>query len=473
MRFSKPALVLGSLVGGVFLLAQSGVGQQGAGQPAVQPPPQPTSQSADQPAPAVDATLPAATEAAPGPMSPGEYLARLGNCVACHSVAGGQPFAGGLKMAVPSVGYIYTTNITPDPETGIGNYTFEDFDTAMRTGKVKSGQRMYPAMPYPSYAKMTAEDMHALYDYFMKEVAPVKQANLENETSGILSARWLMAIWNLFFLDDDPYEQVAEQSASWNRGAYLTEGLGHCGACHTPRGMLFQEKGMDSDDSDFLSGAPLDHWSAPALNGDINSGLGRWTEGEVVEFMKTGKNKYGTAFGTMVEVINNSTQHMTDADLQGMAAYLKSLPASEEKNATAWAYDGAATTELEAFNFERRGSQPYYEYCASCHGYDGGGRGKLIPPLAGNPVILDPRPDSLINLTLNGSLRIVAQGHPETFDMPYLRHLMSDEQVADAVTFMRTAWGNGAKPVSIEDVAKIRTATNPVGNDDVVVLRMK
>jgi mono/diheme cytochrome c family protein len=407
------------------------------------------------------------------PMSQGEYLARLGNCVACHTIPDGEPFAGGLKMAVPKIGIIYTTNITPDPETGIGNYTFEDFDAAMRKGVAKAGYNLYPAMPFPSYAKMSEADMRAMYDYFMKEVKPVKQANLPNETSGWLSGRWLLSIWKVFFLDDDPYEADSKQSEAWNRGAYLTEGLGHCGACHTPRGMLFQEKGLDSDDSDFLAGASLDHWSAPSLNGDINSGLGRWTEEEVVEFMKTGKNKFGTAFGTMVEVINNSTQHMTDADLQAMATYLKSLPANEEEGDKPYAYDATAATALQNFDFQAPGSQPYYAYCVSCHGYDGAGYGKDIPPLAGNPVVLDPRPDSLINLTLNGSLRIVAQGHVETFDMPHFRELMTDQEIADTVTFMRTSWGNAASKVSVKDVTAIRAATNAVGNNDVVVLRMK
>jgi mono/diheme cytochrome c family protein len=428
----------------------------------------------------VDGTSPvasAAPQATQETMSEGEYLARLGNCVACHTVPDGEPFAGGLKMAVPNVGYIYTTNITPDPETGIGNYTFEDFDRAMRKGITKEGRRMYPAMPYPSYAKMSESDMRAMYDYFMKEVKPVKQANIPEETSGWMSARWLLAIWNWLFLDDDPYESKPDQSAEWNRGAYLVEGLGHCGACHTPRGLLFQEKGMEAGDSHFLAGALLDHWSAPALNGDVNSGLGRWSVEDVAEFMKSGKNKFGTAFGTMVEVINTSTSYMRDEDLRAMAVYLKSLPPAAEKKVKPYEYDDTSTQQLTAFNFEVRGAQPYFEYCASCHGFDGRGAGvKMLPPLAGNPVVLDPRPDSLINLTLNGSLRLVPQGHIETFDMPPFYILMNDQQIADVVTFIRSAWGNqpqGAKPVTAKQVAEIRAATKPVGSDDIVILRMK
>jgi mono/diheme cytochrome c family protein len=421
----------------------------------------------------------AAPESAPAaepssvPASQGEYLARIGNCVACHTLPDGQAFAGGLKMAVPGYGFIYATNITPDPETGIGNYTFEDFDAAMRRGVAKDGHRLYPAMPYPSYAKMVESDMRAMYDYFMKEVTPVKQANLPEEIDSWFNPRSFMGVWNFFFHDDDPYEQNAEQNAAWNRGAYLTEGLGHCGACHTPRGILFQEKGMDSSDKHFLAGAPLDHWSAPALNGDINSGLGRWSEAEIVEFMKVGKNKFGTAFGTMVEVINNSTQHMTDDDLQSLAVYLKSLPPYLEKSATPYKYDEATAKQLTAFDFSVPGAQTYYEYCASCHSYDGSGHGLSIPGLAGNPVVLDPHPESLVNLTLNGSLRVVANGRPESFDMPYFRQLLNDQQVADVVNFMRSGWGNSAPAVDVETVAAMRALTQPAPNDDIVVLKMK
>ncbi|MDR2215866.1 MAG: cytochrome c [Nevskiaceae bacterium] len=415
--------------------------------------------------------------ATPAGMSQGEYLARAGNCVACHSIPGGAPFSGGLKMAVPNVGFIYTTNITPDPETGIGNYTFEEFDRVMRTGKARDGHRLYPAMPYPSYAKVSVGDMRALYDYFMKEVQPVKQANIPEETSGLLSARWMLGIWNMLFLDDDPYETEDDQSAEWNRGAYLVEGLGHCGACHTPRGFLSHEKGLEADDSNFLAGASLDNWSASSLNGDINSGLGRWSTEEVTEFLKTGKNLHGTAFGPMVEVINSSSAHLSDSDLNAMAVFLKSLPAKVEKGAKPWEYSDSTTTQLMSLKFEQRGSQPYFEYCVSCHGYDGRGSGaKLLPPLAGNPVVLDPRPDSLINLVLNGSLRIVAQGHVEVYDMPLFHKLMTDQQIADAVTFIRNGWGNTpdkAREVTPAQVAAIRAATKPVDSDDVVVLRMK
>lgn len=423
--------------------------------------------------PSTFATDSAAQAQAAG-MSHGEYVARLGNCVACHSIPDAPPLSGGLKMAVPMLGAIYTTNITPDPTHGIGQYTFEEFDRVMRTGVARDGHRLYPAMPYPSYAKMSEQDMRALYDFLMNEVEPAAVPNQPSEITGIKSARWPLAIWNLLTLDTDPYTPNPEQSDLWNRGAYLIQGLGHCGACHTPRGLLMQEKALDESGSAFLSGAELDHWYASSLVGDINSGLGRWSEADVVEFLKTGHNRFGTAFGTMVEVVNNSTAHFSADDLQGMAVYLKSLPAVNELNATPYAYDDTATQQLVNMDFGTPGARVYYEYCSSCHVTSGAGYYPYQPPLAGNPVVMDPDPSSLINLTLNGSLRVVApeQG-PDVNDMPYFRQLLSDQEIADVLTFIRSSWGNKASTVSASQVAEIRAATDPTRNDDILILRMK
>jgi mono/diheme cytochrome c family protein len=415
-----------------------------------------------------------AAQAAAAGLSHGEYVARLGNCVACHSIPEGEPLAGGLKMNVPMLGNIYTTNITPDAATGIGDYSFEDFDSAMRFGVKKDGSRMYPAMPYPSYAKMSEQDMRALYDFIMNDVAPVNAPNQPSDIPGWKDmARMGMGIWNLLTMDDDPYAADSSQSDDWNRGAYIVQGLGHCGACHTPRGLLMQEKGLDEGDSAFLSGAPLDHWSASSLNGDVNSGLGRWSEDDIAEFLGSGHNRFGTAFGTMVEVVNNSTQHMSEADLRGMAVYLKSLPPVAEVNATQWSYSNSDTEALLGLDFSESGSQIYYEYCSNCHGTNGMGYYPYQPPLAGNPVIMDPDPSSLINLTLNGSLRVIADQGPDVNDMPYFRQLLSDDEIAEVITYVRSAWGHNASGVSTAQVSEVRAATDPTRNDDIFVLRMK
>jgi alcohol dehydrogenase (quinone), cytochrome c subunit len=414
-----------------------------------------------------------AAQAAAAGMSHGEYVARLGNCVACHSTPEGAPLAGGLKMGVPMLGSIYATNITPDPATGIGAYSFEEFDRVMRTGVAKDGHRLYPAMPYPSYAKMSEQDMRALFDFIMNDVEPVNQPNLPAEIASWKSPRWPLAVWNVLTVDFDPYTPDTAQSDAWNRGAYLVQGLGHCGACHTPRGLLLQEQASDESGTDFLSGALLDHWHASSLNGDVNSGLGRWTAEEIAEFLGTGKNKHGTAFGTMVEVVNNSTGHMSDADLLAMGEYLKSLPALKETDATAYSYDASATEKLASMDFSTPGAQIYFEYCSNCHVSGGSGYYPYQPALAGNPVVLESDPSSLINITLNGSLRVFTGQGPDVNDMPYFRQLLSDQQIADALTFVRSSWGNAAPAVTAAEVATLREATDPTRNDDIFVLRMK
>src|SRR6202012_605521 len=218
-------------------------------------------------APTANASSATVSQAA-APMSKGEYTARAGDCVACHSVPGGKAFAGGLKMGSP-VGNIYSTNITPDKDTGIGNYSYEDFERAVRHGVAKDGHHLYPAMPYPSYAKLTDDDVRTLYDYFMKEVPAVHQANMPNEIPWYLSFRWPLAIWNVIFTSSGSYVAQSNHDAQWNRGAYLVESLEHCGACHPPRGLAFQEKALDGSSDTYLAGANRDGWSAANLRGDL------------------------------------------------------------------------------------------------------------------------------------------------------------------------------------------------------------
>ena len=408
--------------------------------------------------------------AAQDALTPGEYVARAANCVACHSTPGGQALAGGLKMMTP-LGAIYATNITPDTETGIGAYSLDDFDRAVRLGVAKDGHRLYPAMPYPSYAKLTADDVKALYEYFMKAVPAVKQANLPSEIPAPLNMRWPLAIWNVLFFESSPYKAKADHDAVWNRGAYLVQGLGHCGACHTPRGIAFNEKGYDESSNRWLAGAPLDNWSAPNLTQAANTGLGRWSQDEIAAFMKTGHNNQGTAFGTMIDVINNSSQFLSDADITAMATYLKSLkPAGDDGKA--YAYDDSSAAALKSGKLDKPGATIFVQQCKSCHGADGKGYAPYLPALAGNPAVLDADPSSLINITLNGSARIVVAGMPDSYRMPQFRVMLSDQKIADAVTFMRTSWGNSSAPVTAQMVADIRKATNPA-SDRIEILRMK
>lgn len=403
------------------------------------------------------------------PAGRGEYLARAGDCVACHSVPGGKAFAGGLKMGSP-LGTIYSTNITPDTDTGIGGYTLDDFDRAVRRGVAKDGHHLYPAMPYPSYAKLTDDDVGALYQFFMKEVAPVHQANQPNEIPAMLSYRWPLALWNLVFTSGGSYAAKPEHDAVWNRGAYLVQGLGHCGACHTPRGFAFQEKALDDGSSSFLSGAFLDAWSAPNLRGDRRTGLGQWSQADLAEFLKSGHNRDGTAFGSMIDVVNNSTPYLSDADIDAIAVYLKSLPAVADQ--PAYAYDGATATALRGGHMAQPGAAAYAGNCGSCHGLDAKGFAPYLPPLAGNPTVLDRDPASLINLVLNGSVPLVVKGTPDAYRMPQFRLQLDDQEIADLVSFIRDGWGNGAAPVTAAQVAELRKTTDPT-SDRVIILKMR
>ncbi|MDB5409983.1 MAG: cytochrome c family protein [Rhodospirillales bacterium] len=401
----------------------------------------------------------------------GEYLARAGDCVACHSVPGGKPFAGGLKMGTP-LGAIFSTNITPDPETGIGSYALADFDRAVRQGIAPDGRHLYPAMPYPSYAKITDEDLAALYDYFKHDVAPVRQANRENEIRWPWNMRWPLVIWNAMFFDPAPYKPNPGYDAVWNRGAYLVQGLGHCGACHTRRGVAAQEKALDEKDPQFLGGGVLDGWTASSLRGDPNAGLGRWSEGDIVTFLKEGRNVHASVFGSMIDAYNNSTQFLTYDDFGAIARYLKSLPGADQGNEPVYAYNAATVDALNRGDVSAPGASTYLTQCASCHGRDGKGGGPLLPPLAGNPNVLAQDPSSVVNLVLNGAGRVVTHEVPDSYRMAPFRLQMNDQQIADVTTFIRNSWGNHAPAVAASDVSKLRDSTN-MSSSRVILLKMR
>ncbi|MGF6757089.1 c-type cytochrome [Paraburkholderia sp. GAS42] len=389
----------------------------------------------------------------------GAYLAKLGDCVACHSAPRGKPFAGGLPMNTP-MGQIYTTNITPDPDTGIGRYTEEDFARAMREGVAKDGHNLYPAMPYPSYAKVNNDDTHALYAYFMNGVAPVKQANREPDIKWPLNMRWPLKLWNIVFLENGVYQDKPGKDVVWNRGAYIIQGLGHCGSCHTPRGFAFQEKALDESGSAFLTGGLLDGWFAANLTGEHNVGLGRWSEQDLATFLKTGANAHASAFGSMTSVINNSTQAMNDTDVKAVAQYLKSLPASGGYGGAQYAYDPKATKVSLNRPANDPGAKVYTAYCMHCHGVDGRGFAPMLAPLAGNPNVLEKDASSLVNVTLNGTGDLVVDGIPAPYPMPKYAPVLNDRQIADVLTFIRAGWNNNAPAVQPDDVAKLRKSTN-------------
>ncbi|MGY2255248.1 c-type cytochrome [Pseudomonas reactans] len=386
----------------------------------------------------------------------GEYLARAGDCVACHTAKGGKPFAGGLPMETP-IGVIYSTNITPD-KTGLGDYSFEDFDKAVRHGVAKSGSTLYPAMPYPSYARVSDSDMQALYAYFMKGVEPVAQENKASDIPWPLSMRWPLAAWRWMFAPsvEEPQAQVAADPVI-SRGAYLVEGLGHCGACHTPRALTMQEKALSAADGNaFLSGsAPLEGWIAKSLRGDHKDGLGSWSEEQLVQFLKTGRSDRSAVFGGMSDVVVHSMQYMSENDLTAIARYLKSLPAVDPKDQP-HQYDKQAAEALWKGDDSQRGASVYIDNCAACHRTDGHGYTRVFPALAGNPVLQTADATSLINIVLNGGTLPATHAAPSTFTMPAFAWRLSDQEVADVVSFIRGSWGNQGAPVKASDVKDLR-----------------
>ncbi len=344
--------------------------------------------------------------AAPDPalVRQGEYLARAGDCVACHTARDGKPFAGGLPMETP-IGAVYSTNITPDRKTGIGDYSFEDFDRAVRHGVARSGDTLYPAMPYPSYARVSEADMRALYAYFMHGVEPVEQPNKASDIPWPLSMRWPLAFWRWTFAPEvKDFQAAAGQDPVLARGAYLVEGLGHCGACHTPRGLGMQEKALAaSDGAAYLSGsAPLENWIAKSLRGDHRTGLGSWSEADLVSFLRTGRSERSAVFGGMSDVVVHSMQYMTDADLTAIARYLKSLPPADPADQP-HVYDESVAQALFHGDDSKTGAALYVDNCGACHRTDGKGYARVFPALAGNPGDRQ-RPDLLVHRAQGGTL---------------------------------------------------------------------
>ncbi|MFW0754990.1 c-type cytochrome [Pseudomonas sp. H11T01] len=399
----------------------------------------------------------------------GEYVARLSDCVACHSTPKSAPFAGGLEMATP-MGSIYATNITPDKQTGIGNYSLADFDRAVRSGVAADGHRLYPAMPYPSYAKLSDDDVRALYAFFMAGVKPAQQQNQQSHIPWPLNMRWPLALWNAAFVDDGAYQAKPSEDALWNRGAYIVQGAGHCGSCHTPRSLTMNEKSLDEGSPTFLSGSLLDGWYAPSLRQDPNTGLGRWSEQEIVDYLKTGRNAHSVVVGTMAEVFNNSTQYMSDPDLKAIAHYLVSLLGDPKRDGPPW--KPATKQTAEQTPLSTPGAANYMAKCSSCHGSDGSdgsGQAPWIPPLAGASSSMVKESATSINATLNGSERVVANGIPDSYRMPPYRNQLSDQEVADVLTFVRTSWGNQGGAVKADEVKGLRERTNPASSNPIIL----
>jgi mono/diheme cytochrome c family protein len=389
--------------------------------------------------------------AAAQPMSRGEYLARVGDCVSCHTAPGKPAYAGGLAVHSP-FGPIYSSNITPDRQYGIGAYSLDDFRRAVRRGVAKDGHHLYPAMPYVSFSAISDADMAALYDYFEHQVAPVHFKPPPTQLPFPFNQRWGMALWNLFFASRPTPRPSSD--TPWERGAYLVQGAGHCGACHTPRSVFFNERGTTSDSPAFLAGGTLDNWHAPNLRGDTDTGLGRWSEGDIAAFLKTGHNGFlgagVAAFGNMTQVVENSSQYMSDADRLAIAHYLKSLPPVRK----------APPPPVPAPEREWPGAGLFAGTCARCHGADGrgtAGKGYWAPALAGNPAVVSADGTSVVRIILKGGRTAQTGGGPPVQTMPGFERL-SDREIAEVATYVRQGLGASAPAVTPRQVARLRKA---------------
>lgn len=399
------------------------------------------------------ATVAVAQAAAPDQalIKRGEYLSRAGDCMACHSAKGKPAYSGGLAID-SGHGMIYSTNITPDKQHGIGNYTEKQFADAVRKGMRADGVHLYPAMPYPSYVKITDDDMHALYVYFMNGVKPVAVTPPASDMSFPFNVRWGMKFWNYFFATDKPFQAQASWNDQVKRGAYLVEGLGHCGSCHTPRGFAMNEKALDSADTKFLAGGELNGWPVPSLRG-----MPRWTDQDIVDYLQTGRNKGSSVAGEMTEVVQHSTSHLQNADLSAIAVYLKQLSPVPARTSNIKPQGAEATAKkLTAAKDLTLGERLYLDNCAACHFVTGKGASRIFPVLDGASVINADNPTALIHVMLAGARTPSTEKAPSILVMPGFGQRLSDSEAATLATFLRQGWSNQAGAVSESDVTKVR-----------------
>lgn len=370
----------------------------------------------------------------------GKALVTAGDCVACHTAPGGTPFAGGLALQTP-FGAIMTPNITPDNATGIGSWTADDFARAMHEGKRPNGTRLYPAFPYTYYTKVTRADSDAIFVY-LRSLEPVSNGINRSTLPFPFNIRSSMAVWNGMFFAPGEFKSDPSKSDEYNRGAYLVDGLGHCGACHTPLNAF----GANKADR-YLQGGVVDNWTAPNITNDAQAGLGKWSVDEVVQYLKTGQARGVIASGPMKDVVENSTAKMPDADLKAMAVYLKERGAAGP----------SAPSPVAASDSRMKvGEAIFIDTCGACHVRSGDGIPHVFPKLAGATIATQEDPSSLIHIVVSGGQGAATDTHPTAPTMPSFGYRLSDEQIAAVVTYVRNSWGNAASPATADMVKAIR-----------------
>jgi mono/diheme cytochrome c family protein len=378
----------------------------------------------------------------------GEYLARAGDCTACHTAPEGRLFAGGHAMPTP-FGTIYTSNITPDADTGIGKWSADDFYKTMHNGRFPDGGLIYPAMPFASYTKVTRADSDAIFAY-LRSIAPVNQKNKPHELRFPYDNRQLILGWRTLYFREGEFKPNTTKSVEWNRGAYLVEGLGHCAMCHSPINAL----GGTSQADTFKGGLiPMQNWYAPSLTNNREAGLGDWSIKDITDLLQTGVSMRGVVYGPMAEVVHNSLQYLNDEDTRAMAVYLKGIAEPSPPPAASSALPTTESSLLVSL-----GKTVYDKSCASCHGAQGEGKPPHWPPLANNQSIEMQSAVNPIRMVLNGGYPPGTKGNPMPYGMPPFAGLLSDNEVAAVVSYIRTAWGNRGTPVSAREANELRSA---------------
>lgn len=373
----------------------------------------------------------------------GEYLALAGDCASCHTAKGGARYAGGRVLPTP-FGNIPSSNLTPDRETGLGEWSFADFWQALHSGKGRHGEFLYPVFSYTSFTKVTRDDALAIFAY-LQSLAPVHAPAQAPSLEFPYSVRSSLKAWRALYFQEGEFQRDASQSAAWNRGAYLVQGLGHCNECHAPRDSLGGQQAKAS-----LAGGqiPVQNWYAPDLSMQANGGLAGWSEQDIVDLLKTGQSARGTAFGPMAEVVAQSTQHMHEDDLRAMAVYLQSLPARPAAD--------AGTSQIDTRAILAQGAKVYTERCADCHGKDGNGVAGVYPPLNGNSSVNEPTGINATRIVLLGGFSPLTESNPRPYSMPPFAQQLNDADVAAVVTYIRQSWSNKASMVMERDVVKNR-----------------
>ncbi len=373
----------------------------------------------------------------------GAYLALAGNCRGCHTDRGGADYAGGRVIATP-FGEFRAPNLTPDAATGIGRWSEDDFWRAMHEGRRPDGAPLYPVFPYTHFTKITRADVGAIFAY-LQTVPAVSQPNRAHNLRFPYDQRWLLVAWRALFFRPGGFATVEAKGERWNRGAYLVQGLAHCGACHDARNALGAIRSLDKP----VGGLVL-NWYAPALDAGVEAGVAAWPEDDVVALLRTGVSAQASTLGPMAEVVYSSLQHLRDEDVRAMAVYLRALP-----DRSSGAPARAEPAENRAAGTVR-GAQDYADHCADCHGKNGEGRPPAAPALAGNRAVTMASSVNPVRVVLQGGYAPGTAGNPQPFGMPPFSSRLTDQQIADILSYVRAAWGNAAPAVFSHEVARQR-----------------